>query len=64
MMSEDGEVIVTNDGATIGKLSQSLDEEICDGTTGVVVLTAAQAELLLYREIHAIRIDDGIELVA
>lgn len=52
MVSPDGEVSVTNDGATILKmmdvdheigklmvqLSQSQDDEIGDGTTGVVVL--------------------------
>ena len=50
MVSPDGDVIVTNDGATILKnmdvehqiakllvqLSQSQDDEIGDGTTGVV----------------------------
>lgn len=52
MVSSDGEVTVTNDGATILKLmdvehqigklmvqlAQSQDDEIGDGTTGVVVL--------------------------
>lgn len=52
MVSSDGDVTVTNDGATILKmmdveheigklmvqLSQSQDDEIGDGTTGVVVL--------------------------
>lgn len=52
MVSPDGEVTVTNDGATILKLmdvehqigklmvqlAQSQDDEIGDGTTGVVVL--------------------------
>lgn len=52
MVSNDGDVTVTNDGATILKLmevdheigklmvqlSQSQDDEIGDGTTGVVVL--------------------------
>lgn len=52
MVSGEGEVTVTNDGATILKLmdvdheiaklmvqlSQSQDDEIGDGTTGVVVL--------------------------
>ena len=55
LVSPDGEVTVTNDGATIldkmevehqiGKLlvelSQSQDDEIGDGTTGVVVLAGA-----------------------
>jgi T-complex protein 1 subunit epsilon len=64
MVSSDGDVTVTNDGATILKmmdvdhqiaklmveLSQSQDDEIGDGTTGVVVLAGAlleQAEVLL-----------------
>ncbi|XP_049281463.1 T-complex protein 1 subunit epsilon [Anopheles funestus] len=81
MVSGDGEVMVTNDGATIMKemdvdheigklmvqLSQSQDDEIGDGTTGVVVLAGAlleQAESLLDRGIHPIRIADGFELAA
>jgi len=81
MVSPDGEVTVTNDGATILKqmdvdheicklmvqLSQSQDDEIGDGTTGVVVLAGAlleQAESLLDRGIHPIRIADGFELAA
>lgn len=81
MVSGDGEVTVTNDGATILKLmdvdheiaklmvqlSQSQDDEIGDGTTGVVVLAGAlleQAEALLDRGIHPIRIADGFELAA
>ncbi|KAI4463321.1 chaperonin [Holotrichia oblita] len=76
-----GEVTVTNDGATILKmmeidhevgkllvqLSQSQDDEIGDGTTGVVVLAGAlleQAGVLLDRGIHPIRIADGFELAA
>lgn len=63
MVSPDGEVTVTNDGATIlGKmevdhevaklmveLSKSQDDEIGDGTTGVVgrVIFYRQLELLL-----------------
>ncbi|XP_044748500.1 T-complex protein 1 subunit epsilon [Coccinella septempunctata] len=79
MVSPDGEVTVTNDGATILKmmdveheigkllvqLSQSQDDEIGDGTTGVVVLAGAlleQAGALLDRGIHPIRIADGYEL--
>lgn len=78
MVSADGDVTVTNDGATILKqmevehqiakllvqLSQSQDEEIGDGTTGVVVLAGAlleQAESLLDRGVHPIRIADGYE---
>lgn len=81
MVSGDGDVTVTNDGATILKLmevdheigklmvqlSQSQDDEIGDGTTGVVVLAGAlmeQAESLLDRGIHPIRIADGFELAA
>jgi T-complex protein 1 subunit epsilon len=81
MVTSDGDVTVTNDGATILKmmdvdhqiakllveLSQSQDDEIGDGTTGVVVLAGAlleQAELLLDKGIHPIRIADGFELAA
>jgi len=81
MVNSDGDVTVTNDGATILKLmdveheiaklmvqlSQSQDDEIGDGTTGVVVLAGAlleQAELLLDKGIHPIRIADGFELAA
>ena len=78
MISPDGDITVTNDGATILKemlvdheiaklllqLSVSQDEEIGDGTTGVVVLAGAlleQAEKLLDKGIHPIRIADGFE---
>lgn len=58
LVSSDGEVTVTNDGATIlekmdvdhqiGKLlvelSQSQDDEIGDGTTGVTVLAGSLLE--------------------
>lgn len=81
MVSADGDVTVTNDGATILKqmdvdhqiaklmveLSQSQDDEIGDGTTGVVVLAGSlleQAEILLDKGIHPIRIADGFELAA
>uniref|UniRef100_A0A1B6D5X1 T-complex protein 1 subunit epsilon n=1 Tax=Clastoptera arizonana TaxID=38151 RepID=A0A1B6D5X1_9HEMI len=81
MVSCDGDVTVTNDGATILKmmdvdheiaklmvqLSQSQDDEIGDGTTGVVVLAGAlleEAEHLLDKGIHPIRIADGFELAA
>lgn len=92
LVSPDGDVTITNDGATIlnrmdvqhqiarlmVELSQSqgrvkhcvyfaenqvltgrVDSEIGDGTTGVVVLAGAlleQAELLLNKGIHAVRI--------
>ncbi|KAJ3337930.1 T-complex protein 1 subunit epsilon [Gonapodya sp. JEL0774] len=78
LISPDGEITVTNDGATIlsqmevehqiakllVQLSKSQDDEIGDGTTGVVVLAGAlleQAETLLDRGIHPIRIADGYE---
>ena len=108
-MSSDGEVCVSNDGATIlermeveneiakvfeslsyftfrfivhfvylsidvefecfeqllVELSKSQDQEIGDGTTGVVVLAGAlleQAELLLDRGLHPRRISDGFEV--
>lgn len=81
MVNPDGEVTITNDGATILKqmdvehqiaklmvqLSQSQDDEIGDGTTGVVVLAGAlleHAEKLLDRGIHPIRISDGYEMAA
>ncbi|KAJ3089705.1 T-complex protein 1 subunit epsilon [Quaeritorhiza haematococci] len=78
LISPDGDITVTNDGATIlsqmevqheiakllVQLSKSQDDEIGDGTTGVVVLAGAlleQAEGLLDRGIHPIRIADGFE---
>lgn len=81
LVSPDGDVTITNDGATIlsqlqvdhqvaklmVELSQSQDEEIGDGTTGVVVLAGAlleQAELLLKKGIHPIRIAEGLEKAA
>eukprot|EP00118_Oscarella_pearsei_P024915 m.307112 g.307112 ORF g.307112 m.307112 type:complete len:540 (+) comp41911_c0_seq1:71-1690(+) len=81
LVSPDGDVTVTNDGATIldrmdvehqiaklmVELSKSQDDEIGDGTTGVVVLAGAlleQAEELLDRGIHPIRIADGYEYAA
>lgn len=81
MVSPDGEVTVTNDGATIlnqmdvqnqiaklmVELAKSQDDEIGDGTTGVVVLAGAlleHAEALLDRGIHPIRIADGYEMAA
>lgn len=78
MVSPDGDVTITNDGATIlnkmevehqvarlmVELSQSQDNEIGDGTTGVVVLAGAlleQASKLLDEGIHAVRIAEGFE---
>jgi T-complex protein 1 subunit epsilon len=81
LVSPDGDITVTNDGATIMdkmdlehqvaklmvELSKSQDDEIGDGTTGVVVLAGAlleKAEELLDRGIHPIRIADGYEYAA
>ena len=78
LVSPDGDVTITNDGATIlakmevehqvakliVELSQSQDDEIGDGTTGVVVLAGAlleQAEKLLHKGIHPVRISEGFE---
>jgi len=78
LVSGDGEVTVSNDGATILKemeidhqigrllveLSKSQDDEIGDGTTGVVVLAGAlleEAEKLLEKGIHPIRVARGYE---
>jgi len=81
LVSSDGEVTITNDGATILQkmevehhvakllvdLSQSQDNEIGDGTTGVVVLAGAlleQADRLLDRGLHPVRIAEGFEQAA
>eukprot|EP00301_Raphidiophrys_heterophryoidea_P023604 c742_g1_i1.p1 GENE.c742_g1_i1~~c742_g1_i1.p1 ORF type:complete len:537 (-),score=176.21 c742_g1_i1:212-1822(-) len=78
IVSSDGDLTITNDGATILKemevgnqiarlmveLSKSQDDEVGDGTTGVVVLAGAlleQAEALLDRGIHPTRIADGFD---
>ncbi|KIL67677.1 hypothetical protein M378DRAFT_102274 [Amanita muscaria Koide BX008] len=78
LISSDGDITVTNDGATIlsqmevehqiakllVQLSKSQDDEIGDGTTGVVVLAGAlleQSEELLDKGIHPIRIADGFD---
>ncbi|TQS39337.1 hypothetical protein Golomagni_00140 [Golovinomyces magnicellulatus] len=78
LISPDGDITVTNDGATIlsqieisnhlakllVELSRSQDDEIGDGTTGVVVLAAAlleQASELIDKGIHPIRIADGYD---
>ncbi|KAJ3416715.1 T-complex protein 1 subunit epsilon [Chytridiales sp. JEL 0842] len=78
LISKDGDITVTNDGATIlgqmevehqiakllVQLSKSQDDEIGDGTTGVVVMAGAlleEAEALLDRGIHPLRIADGFE---
>merc|ERR1712164_107329 len=79
LVSPDGDVTITNDGATIlqqmeiqnqiakimVQLSHSQDNEVGDGTTGVVVLAGALlegAEKLLDRGIHPIRVADGYEM--
>lgn len=81
LVSPDGSVTVSNDGATIMQkmnvehqiarlmveLSQSQDDEIGDGTTGVVVLAGALLEeslSLLDRGMHPVRIADGFERAA
>eukprot|EP00321_Phaeocystis_globosa_P000397 CAMPEP_0118828736 /NCGR_PEP_ID=MMETSP1162-20130426/20106_1 /TAXON_ID=33656 /ORGANISM="Phaeocystis Sp, Strain CCMP2710" /LENGTH=536 /DNA_ID=CAMNT_0006759789 /DNA_START=42 /DNA_END=1652 /DNA_ORIENTATION=+ len=78
LQSPDGDVCITNDGATIlqemmvenqiGKLlvelSKSQDDEIGDGTTGVVVLAGSlleKAEALLDRGIHPMRVAEGYD---
>jgi T-complex protein 1 subunit epsilon len=81
LISPDGDVTITNDGATIldqlqvdhqvarlmVELSRSQDDEIGDGTTGVVVLAGAlleQAENLIKKGVHPIRIAEGLEKAA
>lgn len=81
LQSPDGDVCITNDGATIleqmkvenqiGKLlvelSKSQDDEIGDGTTGVVVLAGGlldKAEALLDRGIHPMRVAEGFDRAA
>jgi|EP00161_Ancyromonas_sigmoides_P012589 T-complex protein 1 subunit epsilon len=81
LVSPDGDITVTNDGATIleqmdvqheiaklmVELSKSQDDEIGDGTTGVVVLAGAllgEAEKLLDRGLHPVRIAAGFEKAA
>jgi len=78
VVSGDGEVLVTNDGATIVDkmdvqheiakllvdLSKSQDNEIGDGTTGVVIMAGAmldQALALIEKGIHPLRIAYGYE---
>lgn len=79
IVGQDGDLTITNDGATIlqkldtsneiarlvVQLSSAQDEEIGDGTTGVVVLAGAllnEAEALLDRGLHSLRIADGFEI--
>lgn len=52
-------------GKLLVELSRSQDQEIGDGTTGVVVLAGAlleQAEKLLDMGVHPLRIAEGYEL--
>jgi T-complex protein 1 subunit epsilon len=54
-------------GKLLVELSRSQDYEIGDGTTGVVVLAGAlleQAEILLDRGIHPLRIAEGYEMAS
>jgi len=78
VIGPDGDVTVTNDGATILEkmdvdhqiakllvdLSKSQDNEIGDGTTGVVVMAGAmldQALQLIEKGIHPLRVASGFE---
>ena len=78
LVSQDGEVVVTNDGATIMEkmnlnhqaakllceLSKSQDDEIGDGTTGVVVIAGHLLEKcmwLLDKGLHPLNIARGYE---
>ncbi|RLV94541.1 T-complex protein 1 subunit epsilon [Spathaspora sp. JA1] len=78
LISQDGDITITNDGATIltqmdldnqiakllVELSKSQDDEIGDGTTGVVVLASAlldQALELIEKGIHPIKIANGFD---
>lgn len=54
-------------GKLMVELSRSQDYEIGDGTTGVVVMAGAlleQAERLLERGIHPIRVAEGYEIAS
>lgn len=81
LISPDGEITITNDGATIlsqmeldneiakllVQLSRSQDDEIGDGTTGVVVLAGAlldQALDLIEKGIHPIKVANGFDEAA
>ncbi|GIQ88542.1 chaperone tailless complex polypeptide 1, partial [Kipferlia bialata] len=78
MVSQDRDVLITNDGATILRnmdvsnhiaklmveLSECQDNEVGDGTTGVVILAGAlleHSEALLTKGIHPIRVSDGYD---
>ena len=81
IVSPDGDVMITNDGATIVQkmeimhpiahlmveLSQSQDEEVGDGTTGVVVLAGTlieQALKLIDKGVHPLKIASGFDKAA
>lgn len=81
IVGPDGDMIITNDGATIVEkmeivhpiarlmveLSKAQDDEIGDGTTGVVVLAGLlmeQAMRLLDRGVHPLKIASGFERAA
>lgn len=81
IVGPDGDSLITNDGATIVdkmeiahpisrlmvELSQSQDNEIGDGTTGVVVLAGMlieQALKLLNKGIHPLKISAGFDKAA
>lgn len=78
LVSPDGDINITNDGATIMseiqlsnevakllvELSKSQDDEIGDGTTGVVILASSlldQALDLIEKGIHPIKIANGFD---
>lgn len=79
IVSPDGDIVITNDGATILKeieiegspmgklitqLSNAQDDEVGDGTTGVVIIAAAllrEAEMLARKGMHPLRIIRGYE---
>lgn len=81
IVGPDGDIIITNDGATIVEkmeivhpiarlmveLSKSQDDEVGDGTTGVVVLAGLlmeQALKLLDRGVHPLKIASGFDKAA
>lgn len=81
IVGPDGDALITNDGATIldkmeivhpisrlmVELSKSQDDEIGDGTTGVVVLASLlieQAIKLLDKGIHPLKISAGFDKAA
>lgn len=81
IVGPDGDIIITNDGATIVEkmevahpiarlmveLSKSQDDEVGDGTTGVVVLAGLlmeQALKLLDKGVHPLKIASGFEKAA